>query len=377
MHDVLIAGAGPAGSLAALVLARAGVRVCVVDREAFPRDKLCGDTLNPGALALLESLALDPPWQSDAMPLYGMLVTGPGARVEARYQGGQAGCAISRRVFDAWLLERAMAAGATFEPGIRVTGAWTEDEGGHGVVRGLETLGSDGLTHRIPARVTIAADGRRSATAFSVGLLRHPAKPRRWAFGTYAENVAGLSDVGEMHVRAGRYIGVAPMGAGLANVCVVTGAPDGAASPRELIRRALAGDAELRDRTAAAKFDAPVRVIGPLAVDARAAGMPGLLLAGDAAGFIDPMTGDGINLAMQGALLAAETALAVLGHGDWSEAVSRLSARRREVLGPKLRLNRMLRGLVESPAALRAAGFGAAVAPFALRRLIVKAGDAA
>jgi flavin-dependent dehydrogenase len=175
-----------------------------------------------------------------------------------------------------------MAAGATFEPGIRVTGAWTEDEGGDGVVRGLETLGLDGLTHRIPARVTIAADGRRSATAFSVGLLRHPAKPRRWAFGTYAEDVAGLSDVGEMHVRAGRYIGVAPMSGGLANICVVTGAPDGAASPRELIRRALAGDAELRDRTAAARFEAPVRVIGPLAVDARAAGMPGLLLAGDA-----------------------------------------------------------------------------------------------
>jgi flavin-dependent dehydrogenase len=180
-----------------------------------------------------------------------------------------------------------------------------------------------------------------------------------------------------MHVRAGRYIGVAPMGAGLANICVVTGAPDGAASPRAVIQRALAGDSELRERTAGARFDAPVRVIGPLAVDARAAGMPGLLLAGDAAGFIDPMTGDGINLAMQGAVLAAEAARAVLSHGDWSDAVHQLADRRRGVLGPKLRLNRLLRGLVESPAALRAAGLGAAVAPFALRRLIVRAGDAA
>jgi flavin-dependent dehydrogenase len=376
VHDVLIAGAGPAGSVAALVLARAGVRVCVVDREAFPRDKLCGDTLNPGAMALLDSLALDRPWQSGAMPLYGMLVTGPGACVEARYQGGRAGRAISRRIFDAWLLERAIAAGAIFESGIRVTGAWMGDEGGS-IVRGLETLGSDGRIARMPARVTIAADGRRSATALSVGLLRHPVRPRRWAFGTYAEGVAGLSDVGEMHVRAGRYIGVAPMGAGLANICVVTGAPDGAASPRAVIQRALAGDSELRERTAGARFDAPVRVIGPLAVDARAAGMPGLLLAGDAAGFIDPMTGDGINLAMQGAVLAAEAARAVLSHGDWSDAVHQLADRRRGVLGPKLRLNRLLRGLVESPAALRAAGLGAAVAPFALRRLIVRAGDAA
>jgi flavin-dependent dehydrogenase len=377
MDDVLIAGGGPAGSVAALVLARVGLRVRVVDREMFPRDKLCGDTLNPGALALLDSLALDRPWQAGAPPLYGMLVTGPGARVEARYRGGQAGRAISRRIFDAWLLERAIAAGAIFEPGIRVTGAWRTDDAGDLIVRGLETLGADGQTSRMPARVTIAADGRRSATAFSVGLLSHPAKPRRWAFGTYAEGVAGLSDVGEMHVRAGRYIGVAPMGAGLANVCVVTGAPDGAASPRDLIRRAVAGDAELCERMANARFEAPVRAIGPLAVDARAAGSPGLLLAGDAAGFIDPMTGDGINLAMQGGLLAAETALAVLSSGDWSDAAGRLAARRHEVLGPKLRLNRILRGLVESPAALRAVGFGAAVAPFALRRLIVKAGDAA
>ena len=59
MLDVLIAGAGPAGAIAAMVLARAGARVLVLDRARFPRDKLCGDTLNPGALAVLERLGLD------------------------------------------------------------------------------------------------------------------------------------------------------------------------------------------------------------------------------------------------------------------------------------------------------------------------------
>ncbi len=58
MLDVIIAGAGPAGTIAALIAARAGARVLVVDRATFPRDKLCGDTLNPGALALLASLDL-------------------------------------------------------------------------------------------------------------------------------------------------------------------------------------------------------------------------------------------------------------------------------------------------------------------------------
>jgi geranylgeranyl reductase family protein len=377
MHDVLIAGAGPAGSIAALILARAGLQVLIVDRDSFPRDKLCGDTLNPGALALLESLGLDPEWQQEAMPLRGMLVTGPGARVEARYRAPLEGWAISRRVLDSWLLSRAIGAGATFEPGVTVRGAWVTDSHSRRVVRGLEARGRDRAPVRLPARITIAADGRRSATALSVGLLRHPAEPRRWAFGTYADGFPGLSDMGEMHVRAGRYIGIAPMTASRANICVVTGSPEGAASPRDLICRALSAEPELRDRAAAARFDQPVHVIGPLAVDASAAGMPGLLLAGDAAGFVDPMTGDGLNLAMQGAVLAAEAALRVMASGEGTDAACWLASRRRAVLGPKLRFNRLLRGLVESGVGLRIAGCGAAIAPFALRRLVTRAGDAA
>src|SRR5438093_1285007 len=80
--DVLIAGAGPAGSMAALVLARHGARVLIVDREIFPRDKLCGDTLNPGALALLASLGLSGGPLVTARPLAGMLLSGP--RVSVR-----------------------------------------------------------------------------------------------------------------------------------------------------------------------------------------------------------------------------------------------------------------------------------------------------
>src|SRR5581483_6175207 len=78
-----------------------------------------------------------------------------------------------------------------------------------------------GRAWALRAPVTIAADGRRSTLAFSLGLARHPVRPRRWAVGAYYENVEGLSSLGEMHVRAGRYIGIAPIPGGLANVCVV------------------------------------------------------------------------------------------------------------------------------------------------------------
>ncbi len=88
MDDVLIVGAGPAGAVAATVLARAGVRVRLLDRAAFPRDKLCGDTINPGTLAILRRLGLAGGIEPRGLPIDGMIVTGEGGvAVEARYPG--------------------------------------------------------------------------------------------------------------------------------------------------------------------------------------------------------------------------------------------------------------------------------------------------
>ena len=89
MEDVLIAGAGPAGSIAALVLARAGVRVRMLDRARFPRDKLCGDTVNPGAMDILARLGLASATEN-ALPVAGMIVTdGAGVRCVGRYANGR------------------------------------------------------------------------------------------------------------------------------------------------------------------------------------------------------------------------------------------------------------------------------------------------
>ena len=76
MIDVLIVGAGPAGAVAATVLARAGARVRIVDRARFPRDKLCGDTVNPGTIALLRGLGMGDRVEARGLPIEGMLITG-------------------------------------------------------------------------------------------------------------------------------------------------------------------------------------------------------------------------------------------------------------------------------------------------------------
>jgi flavin-dependent dehydrogenase len=381
--DVLIVGAGPAGAVAALVLARAGVRVRLVDRAAFPRDKLCGDTVNPGTLGLLRRLGLAGVVEPRGLPIDGMIVTGEhGVSVEGRYPGGARGVAISRRDFDAALLERAVAAGAAFER-LAVGAAIVDGPSAAPVVRGVVESADRRQQRR--AKVVIAADGRRSTIAFGLRLAHHPARPKRWAIGAYFEDPV-RSTFGEMHIRRGRYIGVAPLGGGISNICVVLPWSGGDVArdqsracdfrdPPALLLNAIAGEPDLRERFGGR---APVRhpiMLGPLAVDVVRDDIEGLLLAGDAAGFIDPMTGDGLRFAVQGGELAAAAALEALEHG-WRGVHARLAAARRRAFAQKWRFNRALRALVSSHAGVRAAAAGARIAPGVVRRLIVRAGDA-
>jgi flavin-dependent dehydrogenase len=384
MLDVLIVGAGPAGAIAALVLARAGARVRIVDRATFPRDKLCGDTVNPGTLARLTELGVGPEIEARGLRVDGMVVTGEGGlTIEGRYPEGQYGRAIVRRDLDWLLLQQAIAAGCEFEPGVAVRRAMVRE---HGVMRsvGGAVVGANGLELEVAARVMIAADGRHSTLAFGLGLARHPARPRRWAIGAYYDGVRRGSDdrltpssFGEMHIRRGRYVGIAPVPGGLTNVCLVrpSGAGDAAlGDPAALLCGELARDPLLRERFAGARLATAPVVLGPLAVDVRAAAIDGLLLAGDAAGFIDPMTGDGLRFAIRGGELAAAAALRALEHG-WSGIHRSLAAERRRAFGGKWRFNRALRALVASPRAVDAAAFGARVAPSVLRAVIARAGD--
>ena len=142
-------GGGPAGAVAALVLARAGVRVRVLDRARFPRFKLCGDSVNPGALAILSRLGLGAVVEG-ALTVDGMIVTSAtGARCAGRYGNGLQGRMISRHQLDDALLAAARAAGACVEEGVLVRGPVVDD----GLVSGVEI--SAGRPDVPPAR----ADG--------------------------------------------------------------------------------------------------------------------------------------------------------------------------------------------------------------------------
>ncbi|MDQ3169475.1 MAG: NAD(P)/FAD-dependent oxidoreductase [Acidobacteriota bacterium] len=375
MIDVIIVGAGPAGSIAALKLARAGANVIVLERARFPRHKLCGDTINPGAVRELEAAGVAGCIRPLALAVTGMRVSGAGGvTVEGCYRAPLTGLALSRDVLDAALADAARAAGARIEFGARVSGPLVDERGR---VVGVSVMcPSKREPVSITAPITIAADGRRSSLGMRLGLARHPQR-RRWAVGAYFEGVDGMSLAGEMHVRGGEYLGLAPLPGGLANVCFVSSRRSGWNDPEGQLLGAIEADPGIWDRFAHARRVAPVSVLGPLAVDAPVAGSPGLLLAGDAAGFVDPMTGDGMRFAFAGGRLAADAALAALDGGDIVTAWQDLTRTRGAMFAAKWRFNRALAALVDHPAAVGLASAGARIAPFLVRRLIAVAGDAA
>ena len=266
--EVVVAGGGPAGALTALLLARRGARVRLFERTRFPRSKLCGDTLNPGAMGVLaRHLPLDG-LHAVSQPIRGMRLGGPyGETVCGRYPEHVEGRAVTRAVLDAWLLAHAVQAGVQVEEGAAVAAPTVHD----GRVTGVRVRMSSGDTpHR--ARLVVAADGRRSTIALALRLASQPARPRRWAIGAYFEGVDGNDPAfGEMHVRRGYYIGIAPVPGGLTNACVVVPqarARAVGAAPLDALVAALHADPWLAPRVAAARPVSKAMMLGPLASDA-------------------------------------------------------------------------------------------------------------
>lgn len=353
--DAVVVGAGPAGATTALLLARAGASVLLVDRARFPRDKACSEYLSPATTEILERLdsaVLAEVEGAAHAKLYGMKVVAPGgAAMCGRFRGPRSySFALPRTTFDTMLLTAAARAGAQVREATTVENLLWEG----GAVAGVTTRSCnpkglpDGRGQRATchARIVVGADGLRSVVARRLGLVRS-SPPRRVAFAAHVADVAGIDGVGELHVSRRGYVGLGPVGGGVTTVALVLPLATVRKERRDL-RSGFFAELEkfpgLAGRFDPRRLVRDVLVTGPFAQWSRTAAAPGggALLVGDAADFFDPFTGQGIYSAMRGAELAAACLIPALNltprrpHREPLPAaalVPYLRARRREFAG--------------------------------------------
>ena len=374
VREVIVVGAGPAGVATAVFLHQQGHHVLLLDEARFPRDKVCGEGISPQAWRLLELLGFQERVQAlRPHPLRGMTLVAPdGTSFRGDYRERQ-GLAVRRWDFDQVLLEGARASGVEVQEACRVTDLVMENGEVHGVVmergRGPETLG---------ARLVVGADGRRSVVARRLGLLSEHPRFRKFAVRGYWEGMEGLEERGEMHVGGGGYCGIAPLTPARANVAFVLDQADMAPSAGDLegfyrttIARRWPRIAERLTR--ATLCDSP-RAIGPLALVARRVSAPGGLLVGDAAGFYDPFTGEGVTLALRGAEIASQVAHQALRAARLGD-LRLYDRRRRAATEGKFRFNRLLQTVVGRPALANLVAHRLAERPDLADRLVGIAGD--
>ncbi len=316
--DVLVIGAGPAGSAAATILGGAGVDVVMVDREKFPRDKVCGDAVSNGAMDLLEELGADEfiRTRPHSLVTHGVAVLPNGARVEREY--ARPGYIVPRFTLDDGIKRAAECAGARVFEGVTVRKL--DMDGGR-------VCGAQGPNIEWKAKVVIAADGYGSVGLSVLGRD----KPRGRLLGvsstvyvrgmTYPNGPSVADHFFEHELPCG-YGWIFPEVSGLANVGVYLREDAYRAKGVPLAKLLESFMSRHPDR-----FD-QVQPVGkartwllPLAPVPGAAAGHGLILAGDAGGFVDPLSGEGIWQALHTGMHAGRVAAEAVANGELTAAL--------------------------------------------------------
>ncbi|MFF9088941.1 geranylgeranyl reductase family protein [Streptomyces sp. NPDC014991] len=321
--DVIVVGAGPAGSTTAYHLAKAGLDVLLLEKTAFPREKVCGDGLTPRAVKQLVAMGIDISEEAGWMRNKGLRIIGGGARLQLDWPDLASfpdyGLVRKRDDFDEQLARNAQKAGARLYERCNVSGPVTDDRTGR--ITGVTAkLGEEKREVTFHAPLVVAADGNSTRLSLAMGLHRREDRPMGVAVRTYFTSPRHDDDYLESWLelwdRRGAQDRLLPgygwifgMGDGTSNVGL--GVLNTSASFKELDWREI-----LKAWCASMPQDwgyTPENMTGPI----RGAALPmafnrqphytrGLLLVGDAGGLVNPFNGEGIAYAMESGQIAAD-----------------------------------------------------------------------
>ena len=352
-YDVIIVGAGPAGAAATLYAQRSGLQVLLVDRSDFPRDKTCGDALSGKTVDVLKDLGLiDQVRLLPGAPISRIIFGSPdGSELVINLNHSELnqipeGFVIRREVFDRFMFDQAIEAAADVKTGFSVTDLVVED----GFVRGIkgrQAGSSEMQTHSAP--IVLGADGYNSIVARKTGLYSHDSGHMVVALRQYFQDVGGLTDQIELHfideVIPG-YFWMFPLEDGKANVGIGMlhrAIKKQGTDLRQALANAIASP-RFRDRFRDARpLEDPIGWNLPVGSKHYPAVGDGFMLLGDAAGLIDPFTGEGIGNALYSARYAIETAAAALQADDFSASfLARYDKALWKAIGPELRISSQL-----------------------------------
>ncbi|MCR6492335.1 geranylgeranyl reductase family protein [Cellulomonas sp. P24] len=376
--DVIVVGAGPAGSAAAYYCASAGLNVLLLDKAAFPRDKVCGDGLTPRAVKELVAMGLPIREEDGWIRNAGLRVIGGGHRLELPWPELSSypsfGLAKTRMTFDHLLAEHARAAGAKLIERTNVTGPLVDDRTGRVVGVTARPVDDDGrrtgdeVTYRAP--VVIAADGVSSRLATALGIEKRHDRPMGVAVRTYFTTPRHQDPWMESHLELwdgppGRsnlmpgYGWIFALGDGTANVGL--GSVSSTAAATKIDYKSLFAT-WMANAPAEWEFT-PENQLGPV----RGAALPmgfnrlplyarGLMLVGDAGGMVSPFNGEGIAYGIMAGRLAAQAVAQAAARGTAAareRALATYPQAMRDELAGYYSLGRTFVKLIEHPQVMR------------------------
>ncbi len=330
--DVAIVGAGPAGSSCAAFCSLAGLRTLVLERETFPREKVCGDCLNPSSWPVLRRLGIAEHARQLPHAILNTVefIAISGRKVVVNLPGGDENeISIKRSLFDALLLSRARELGAQIYEGTIVTALTAAANGSNWKIGTAEAS-------VFAARTLVGADGRNSTVARLCNLLPRAAR-ERVALQAHIPLPPGFGDRIVLQFLREGYSGQAPVNDKELNLCLVS-------NPSKL--PALRHWAE---KQFGLQQDHQWHTITPLTRATLAPARDKLFLIGDAARVVEPFTGEGIYYALRSAELAARAVVKVIRGSHDVDPASEYAEAHAAIYRGRLWINRLARAAVLSP----------------------------